>query len=200
MKIVAFDTTSRSGSIALFADGRVVEEVAMESPDGFSHVLFGELSALLDRHRWTIDEVDAIAAASGPGSFTGVRVSVAAAKGLAEAAGKPVFPVSNLQAGAALGTEAVRAPWIDARRGEVYGGLYGADLKALGDERVMAFDAWRGALPEGAELVPLDGRPLAGAIARIAADRFVRGERGVAELVDANYVRRSDAELFWREA
>jgi tRNA threonylcarbamoyladenosine biosynthesis protein TsaB len=199
LRIVAFDTTSRTGSIALFDDGQLLVEVTMESPDGFSHVLFGELEAVLARHGWSISEIDAIAAAAGPGSFTGVRVSLAAVKGLAEAAAKPVFAVSNLQAGAALGTSAVRAPWIDARRGEVYGGLYSAELKALGEERVMAFDAWRAALPDGAELIAVDGRLLAGAIARIAAARYAGGEPGAPELVDANYVRRSDAELFWRD-
>lgn len=171
----------------------------MESPDGFSHVLFGELEALLARHGWTIRDADAIAAAGGPGSFTGVRVSLAAAKGLAEAAGKPVLAVSNLQAGATFGTGAVRAPWIDARRGEVYGGLYSADLDALGEERVTAFERWRASLPERAELIAVDGRALAGAIARIAAERLARGERTSPEAIDANYVRRSDAEMFWKE-
>lgn len=199
MRIVAFDTTSRTGSIALFEDGSIVEEVTMESPDGFSHVLFGELKSLLARHGWTIDAVDAIAAAAGPGSFTGVRVSLAAAKGLAEAASKPVFAVSNLQAGAAFGTGAVRAPWLDARRGEIYGGLYGADLRPLGEERVTVFEKWRASLPEAAEVIALDGRRLAGAIATIAAGRLARGERGAPEAIDANYVRRSDAELFWRD-
>lgn len=171
----------------------------MASPDGFSHVLFGELEALLGRHGWSIRDADAIAAAAGPGSFTGVRVSLAAAKGLAEAAGKPVYAVSNLQAGAAFGSAAVRAPWIDARRGEIYGGLYSAHLEPLGEECVMPFEAWRASLPGDAELIAADGRPLAGAIARIAARRLARGEPGAPESVDANYVRRSDAELFWKD-
>jgi tRNA threonylcarbamoyladenosine biosynthesis protein TsaB len=195
LRIVGFDTTSRTGSIALWADGRVIEEVTMESPDGFSHVLFGELGTLLARQSWTIGDADAIAAAAGPGSFTGVRVSLAAAKGLAEAGGKPVFAVSNLQAGAAFGTSAIRAPFFDARRGEVYGGLYSAELEALGEERVTTYEKWRASLPEGAEVIALDGRPLAAVIARIAAGRYARGERGAPEAIDANYVRRSDAEL-----
>lgn len=183
----------------MFADGHIVEELVMESPDGFSHVLFGELAALLSRHGWSIRDADAIAAAAGPGSFTGVRVSLAAAKGLAEATGRPVLAVSNLQAGAAFGAGAIRAPWLDARRGEVYGGLYSAELQPLRQECVMTGEQWRVALPHEAELIAVDGRSLAGKIASIAAERLSRGEAGAPEAIDANYVRRSDAELFWKD-
>ncbi len=70
--------------------------------------------------------VDCFAAASGPGSFTGVRVGLACVKGLAEALGKPAVAVSNLRAIASFGTAPWRAVVLDARRGEIYGAVYDA--------------------------------------------------------------------------
>ena len=88
--ILSLDTTSEFGSIALTGRDRVVEEFPIHSPDGFGHVLYGEIERLLRRHEVAIGEIECFAAAAGPGSFTGVRVGLTAAKGLAEAAGKRV--------------------------------------------------------------------------------------------------------------
>jgi len=96
--LLAIDTTSESGSIALAEGDRIIEEVALHSPDGFAHVLFPEIEALLARHNLKITDIERFAAAAGPGSFTGVRVGLTAAKGLAEATGRQVVAVSNLQA------------------------------------------------------------------------------------------------------
>ena len=196
-RILALDTTGELGSIALVADGRVLEEVAMESPDGFAHVVFGEIEALLARHGLSVAEIDVFAAAAGPGSFTGVRVGLTAAKGLAEATGRKVAAVSNLRAVAWFGTQTMRAAMIDARRGEIYGGVYDGALNAVSDEVVMPMADWLATLPAGAEIVKSEGRLLAGAIGSIAAGHPELA-RDPAE-IDANYVRRSDAELLWRE-
>jgi tRNA threonylcarbamoyladenosine biosynthesis protein TsaB len=196
-RILALDTTGERGSIALVEDGRVVEEVALQSPDGFAHVLFGELEALLGRHRLSAGDIDVFASAAGPGSFTGVRVGLAAVKGLAEATGKRVAGVSNLRAVAALGTGGLRAALIDARRGEIYGGVYNNSLELVSDEVVMPREPWMATLPAGAEVIEYDSRPLAGTIGKIAAEHPELA-RDPAE-IDANYVRRSDAELLWRD-
>src|SRR4029077_15722306 len=82
--ILSIDTTSEFGSIALTDGARVVGETLLHSPDGFGHVLYREIGQLLDRHGVAVGEMECFAAASGPGSFTGVRVGLAAAKGLAE--------------------------------------------------------------------------------------------------------------------
>jgi len=169
----------------------------MESPDGFAHVVFGEIQSLLERHGVSIAQIDVFAAAAGPGSFTGVRVGLAAAKGLAEATGKQVAGVSNLQAVASFGDSAVRAAIIDARRGEIYGGVYDGSLNAISEEVVMPKTQWLATLPDGAEIVEGDGRLLAGAIGKIAASHPELA-RDPAE-IDANYVRRSDAEILWKE-
>jgi tRNA threonylcarbamoyladenosine biosynthesis protein TsaB len=197
-RVLALDTTGEVGSLALVEDGRVVEEIEMESADGFAHVLFGEIEALLARRGLGIGEIDLFAAGSGPGSFTGVRVGLTAVKGLAEATGRRAAAVSNLRAVASFGCGAVRAAFIDARRGEIYGGIYNDALELIGEEVVIAFDRWRSMIPEGPEIIERGTRPLAGAIGQIAASRPELA-RDPAE-IDANYVRRSDAELLWKEA
>ncbi|MBE7544882.1 MAG: tRNA (adenosine(37)-N6)-threonylcarbamoyltransferase complex dimerization subunit type 1 TsaB [Bryobacteraceae bacterium] len=205
-RIVALDTTSEFGSIALVEDGATVEEVEIHSPEGFGHVLFPQLQRLLQRHGWRWELVSGYAAASGPGSFTGVRIGLAAVKGLAEASGTRAAAVSTLRAIASFGSAEVRAAVIDARRGEVYGAVFGAGLEALGEESVGPLERWLDSLPPGAEIVTtapellgeraatLAPRALAAAIGRLAA-----GELADPAALDANYVRRSDAELFWKE-
>ncbi|MCS7314112.1 MAG: tRNA (adenosine(37)-N6)-threonylcarbamoyltransferase complex dimerization subunit type 1 TsaB [Bryobacterales bacterium] len=220
-RILALDTTAEFGSLALAQAEQIVEETLLHSPDGFAHVLFDHLGRLLARHGWRLDDVDCIAAAAGPGAFTGVRVGLAAAKGLAEAIGRPLVAVSNLQALAWFGSAPLRAAVLDARRGEIYGAVYGAKLELRAPEVVMKFPAWLETLPEGEiEFLSTDfsafrhalagtrwasapvrevPRALAGAIARIALERYRAGQVQDPAAVDALYVRRSDAELAWRE-
>ncbi len=207
--ILAIDTTAEFGSLALCEGDRVIEEVAIHSPDGFAHVVFGELQALLARHGLLVTDIDRVAAASGPGSFTGVRVGLTLAKGLAFALGKKVVAVSVLQAVASYGTGPLRAVAIEARRGEVYAAVYDAGLRLVAPEMVTTFDRFTAMLPaEPVEFVVLDlalargrsavvlaPRELAGAIGTIAA----KSEGELPATIDANYVRRSDAELFWKD-
>ena len=197
--LLSLDTTSESASIALSEGDRVLEEVALHSPDGFAHVMFPEIEALLARHNLKITDIEGFAAAAGPGSFTGVRVGLTAAKGLAEATGRQVVAVSNLQAIASFGTRALRAPVIDARRGDIFGAVYDTELRLVAPEVVTKFDDWLRTLPEGVEIINEIPNLLAGAIARIAAERFKAGLAQDPAAIDANYVRRSDAELMWRD-
>ena len=201
--LLAIDTTSEFGSLALAEDGpeggKVLEEVAMHSPDGFAHVMFPEIEALLARHNLKITDIDGFAAAAGPGSFTGVRVGLTAAKGLADATGRKAVAVSNLQAVASFGTRALRAPVIDARRGDIFGAVYDADLRLVAPEVVTKLDDWLETLPAGTEVIDHPPKHLAGAIAKIAAKCFDAGLAQDPAEIDANYVRRSDAELMWRD-
>ena len=109
IRILAVDTTHEYGSLALSQGGETLEEVTLHAPTGFAHVIYAELAALLGRHGVTADEIVCFAAASGPGSFTGVRVGLACIKGLAEATGKPAIAVSNLRVIAEFGTAPLRA-------------------------------------------------------------------------------------------
>jgi tRNA threonylcarbamoyladenosine biosynthesis protein TsaB len=196
--ILALDTGGTQGSLALAQAGQLVEQVELHSTDGFGHVVFSDLAALLERHHLAVGHLACIAAAAGPGSFTGIRVALAAAMGLAEAVGIPVLGVSSLQALAWHGTAALRAPYSPAGRGEVYGGLFDAAGVPQAAESVGSLDAFAAGLPPGAELVPY-GPPLAAAVALLAWPRYLAGERPGPAALDANYVRRSDAELHWRD-
>jgi len=214
--ILALDTTRELGSLALLRATDVIDEVVMHAPTGFAHVLYAELSRLLERHGLPIDAIDCFAAASGPGSFTGVRVGLACIKGLAEALDKPAIGVSNLQALTTFASGDLRAAVIDARRGDIYGAVYDSRLQPVTGEVVTKLPLWLNSLPQGDVVFvstdftsfadSLSGRPqvtapgaLAAAIGRLAAARYRAGERGDPAAIDANYVRRSDAELFWKE-
>lgn len=216
--ILSLDTTSEFGSIALIDGGHVVEEIPLHSPDGFGHVLYEHVEALLGRHHVPVREVECFAAAAGPGSFTGVRVGLTAVKGLAEATGRKVIAVSNLCALASFGSAPLRAVVLDARRGEVYAAVYDDRLEQVMPEAVLKLSDWTRTLPSGAryELVSPDfsavadlihpaipritaPRALAGAIGRIAWREFGCGQARDPAEIDANYVRRSDAELFWKD-
>jgi len=210
MLTLAIDTTAEFGSLALAENGAILEEQLIHSPDGFGHVLFDRIAALLANHGKTVHDVDLFAAAAGPGSFTGVRVGLTAAKGLAAALGKPAAAVSNLQALALLGDGPRRAAILDARRGEIFAALFDAAAAPLSPEVVMPFARFQATLedPAGVTYVFTDpapflpllgdapvvaaGRALAGAIARLAVPSDPA-------LLDANYVRKSDAELFWTD-
>jgi tRNA threonylcarbamoyladenosine biosynthesis protein TsaB len=196
MRLLALDTTSEHGSVALLEDGQVVATREIHEQDGYSAVIFGVITELLAHVGWALHDLDCFAGATGPGSFTGVRVCLTAVKGLAEAINKPALGVSNLQALASLGNDAVRAPWIDARRGEVYSGLYDARGRALGPEVVKPREEWQAGLDPEVEVIAGEGIALASAIGRIAYRRARAGERPDPASLEANYVRRSDAELF----
>jgi tRNA threonylcarbamoyladenosine biosynthesis protein TsaB len=219
--VLAIDTTHEFGSLALARGGEIAGELALHSPSGFGHVLFDEIGRFLADCGVQLREVDCFASAAGPGSFTGVRVGLSCVKGLAEATGKPAIGVSNLRAIASFGSAPLRAAVLDARRGEIYGAVYDCEGNVVAPEVVAKVDTWLQSLPEGnlefisADFTPLRDalagtrfkaasvvnapRELASAIARIAAVLIARGEAHDPAALDANYVRRSDAELFWKE-
>lgn len=221
MTILALDTTSEFGSVALRANGETVAELALHSPDGFAHLIFQALEKLLGGASVSLDQIDCFAAASGPGSFTGVRVGLSAIKGLAEAVGKPAVGVSNLRAMSSFGNLPHRAVVLDARRGEVFAAIYNAHLEIVEPEAVLKFSTWleslglpfyefiwisgapfRSAL-EGTRFAEMPvvevPRSLASAVARCAELDGQSGKCFDPAALDANYVRRSDAELFWKD-
>ena len=212
--ILAVDTTTEYGSLALVRDGQLLEEALLHAPGSFSPVLYEELERLLQRHAVKLADVDCFAAASGPGTFTGVRVALACVMGLAEAMGRPAVAVSNLQAVARFGAARLRGVALDARRGDIYGAVYDDAGRPVTPEVVSKLAPWLQSLPDGvAEFLSndlalnLEGTRFAGArivtaphalaaaVAQIASERLARGEAGDAAALDANYVRRTDAEL-----
>jgi tRNA threonylcarbamoyladenosine biosynthesis protein TsaB len=207
MLTLAVDTAAEIGSIALADRNGVRHEVRLCSPDGFAQTLFGEIEALLARCQVRLADIDLYAAATGPGSFTGVRIGVAAIKGLAEVAGKPAIGISNLTALSQFGTMDLRAPIIDARRGEVFAAV----LDRRGEEVVLAsvlpFPAFKELVGDRqveyisagfdpARPFTTAPRELAGAIAQLAMERCFAGVACDPASIEANYVRRPDAEIF----
>lgn len=215
MLALAVDTTAEFGSIALGES-----EVLLHEPKGFSGALFGQIDALLAREGVALSDIDLFAGASGPGSFTGVRIGLAAIKGLAEVLGKPAIAVSNLEVLAEYGSADLRATIIDARRGEIYGALFDRGGIQVIEEAVIRFPKFLELLEgRGFEWIATDFEPfrpaisgtrfeampvtiapraLAAKIAEIAGKRFQAGAVCDPAAIEANYVRRSDAELLWK--
>src|ERR1700716_926599 len=126
----ATDTSGKNGSIALArvtpgqSDVDIVEVVPLAG-GAFSAQLVPQIAALLEKHGYRKTDLGAFAVASGPGSFTGLRVGLAAIKALAEALRKPILAISLLEAGACSGAARGRVlTALDAGRGDVYVGDY----------------------------------------------------------------------------
>ena len=136
MILLAIDTSGKEGSIALArapadarnsADLAILDLVPLEGGT-FSAQLIPQIAGLLAKHGLGKDDIGAFVVASGPGSFTGLRVGLAAIKALAEILGKPIAAVSRLEALArAAGVRGTVLAALDAGRGEVYAGVYEVD-------------------------------------------------------------------------
>jgi len=137
MVVLALDTTTRRGSAALMRDGRLVGTFSGDALITHGQRLPGDLLRLLATHGVGIGEVDLFGVASGPGSFTGLRIGIASLQGFALANGRPLVGVSALDAlndvarssldSAApplADEEAVVAAWLDAQRGQVFSAVY----------------------------------------------------------------------------
>lgn len=119
LKLACVDTSTFTESIALVEGTRLIGERLQFRAKGHASGLHGDLSALLTEAGWTLEELDGFVCGLGPGSFTGMRVGLAAFKGLAYALGRPLCGVPTPQALLAAAGEGALA-LIDARRGEVY--------------------------------------------------------------------------------
>jgi tRNA threonylcarbamoyladenosine biosynthesis protein TsaB len=138
MLILALDTTTRPGSVALLRDGDLLAVESGDASQPHAERLPGEIVRLLSRHGFDVRAVDLFAVAAGPGSFTGLRIGIATMQGLAFALGRPVVGVSVLDALALLGADQVAmddwaergqplvGAFMDAQRAEVFGALYEA--------------------------------------------------------------------------
>jgi tRNA threonylcarbamoyladenosine biosynthesis protein TsaB len=202
--VLAIDTTARKGGFALVRDDEVVASRIVESERGLASLLFAEVERLLIEAGVSLEHVEGFAALSGPGSFTGIRVGLTAAKALGEVGGKPVLAVSNLEALAFAGEGAVRAAVLPGRRGDVFGAVFDAELGVLVAERLETAEAFFARAHElGAAFVTSDAGletplariktlagPLAEAAGRLACQRLASGVDGRPETVDATYVER----------
>jgi tRNA threonylcarbamoyladenosine biosynthesis protein TsaB len=151
MRVLALDTTNRAGSVALVVDDRVVDERAGDASRSQGERLPAELAQL--GAPWPT--IDLFAVASGPGSFTGLRIGIATMQGLALVTGRRAVGVSALDALAQLaGADAAPgtlvASWIDAQRGEVFSALYQVTSAPMfTPERLVELEAPAAASPAG---------------------------------------------------
>lgn len=125
MKILAFDTSNKSLSVAVVDDGKAVAHIESTENKTHSITLLPDIERSLDEAHISVDDIDRIAVADGPGSYTGVRIAVTVAKTLAFTLGKPLIGVSSLQLLAANGDAGkLCVPLMDARNDNAYAGIY----------------------------------------------------------------------------
>ncbi len=216
MKLLALDTALDALAVAVLTrDGDRIDVIASTEIIGRGHAerLMGAVEALLDRAGTTLAEIDAFAATVGPGSFTGIRIGVAVARGFALAARKPSLGVPTLEAlaaeGRALRPDRAVFAVLDARKDEVYAQGFDAAGAALGRAEVIApavVAARAGALDAvllgtGARLVAADAPacevlaaptiPSIETVARLALARL--DACGACEKPSPLYVRPADA-------
>lgn len=232
MVLLALDTCDSRGSVALLDDRKILGEILHPPSKEFSSWLLPAVDELLREHSLTHADLAGYAVASGPGSFTGVRVGLTTAKAWAEVYRKPIFPVSRLAVLAERAPQSAvfAAAFIDAQRKQVFAALYrrhDSSWKPLADEAVIDptefFNAsissaqghnlawistdpviltssavWNSQMASGTSIVTVEP-PLASSIGLHALLDASRQETDALSL-DANYVRRSDAEIFGKKA
>jgi tRNA threonylcarbamoyladenosine biosynthesis protein TsaB len=223
--ILSLDTTTPKASCAVARDGVVINEEPIETSRQLALQLPGALRDILDLSAIALEEIDAFAVATGPGSFTGLRIGIATIQGLAFGLGKPLIGISGLTALRAVASPAFLgsriATWVDAWRGDVYAALF-EDGQEVGEPIVAKPDHLLDALAprgfandvlfigDGAEtyrdlIVSRLGHaariadpvvpPLAAVIAMLATIEYKNGHRPPPHAIRPIYVRRSDAEL-----
>ncbi len=222
MLLLAIDTSGKQGSIALVRAGEPtaeggdyeVIEIAPLAGGTFSAQLIPQIAELLASNGFMKTAIGAFAVASGPGSFTGLRIGLAAVKALAEVLGKPIAAVSLLEVCVfASGSEGRVMAALDAGRGEVYVGQCEIPARAgeaprehilTRDEFLSQAKGWTVVTPDSglAEAAGAAGlavsalAPLSAAdVARLGWRKIQSGETVTAEQLEANYIRRTDAEM-----
>jgi tRNA threonylcarbamoyladenosine biosynthesis protein TsaB len=219
MLLLVTDTSGRQGSVALARAGTESDDVelieAVPLAGGtFSAQLVPQISALLAKHGFRKEDIEAFVVVAGPGSFTGLRVGLAVIKALGEILQRPIAAVTLLEV-MALASHASGKIFaaLDAGRGELYVGEYQAigDAAALVREVVLSKDEFfsvarecvavvsddglAGAAREAGVEVSLVAAPDARAIALLGWRKLQAGLAVTPEQLEANYIRRTDAEI-----
>ncbi len=209
MKIVAIETAGAESSVALadFSD----DAISFSTQRRLSHrnaaaELIPALQSMLQEAAWQPSEIEGVAVTAGPGSFTGVRIGLATAKGLVESRNVPLLAVSSLALLAAQHTsDGERCALLDAGRGELYAARFPAAHEALISASgiaefcaaapvVICESSVQGALAGLGIPTQQVGPPDAIALAKFAAPQLIAGKRSDPATLDANYLRRAEAE------
>lgn len=216
MLCLALDATTPGGSCAVVRDGVILREAAGDRGRPHDTRLPSDLMALLDAAHLDLRALDLYAVATGPGSFTGLRIGISTMQGLAFAAGKPLIGVSGFHALARVAANAPRvAAWVDAWRGEVFAARYAHQLEVeppsveppaallrriaeptlfIGDGAAIYADLIVGALGDRARFAEPPAPLLAGTIGQIALESAAAGLAPEPDAIRPLYVRRPGAE------
>ncbi len=218
MRILAIDTATLAGSIAVLSDDQILGEAGFNLGRKHTERLLPEMDWLFSRLSLEPKMIEGIAVGIGPGSFTGVRVGLATAKGLAAGLAAPIVGISSLDALA----HAVRfypgpiLALLDARKGELFARFYsgGNSFSAAGEPMVLLPEKLAALIPahtlavgEGCRIYPevLKAKadyagfefdyPRAGIVGKLGLERLQKGERDSLESLVPVYLRPSDAEF-----
>lgn len=224
MKILAFESSAKAASVAVLSGGALLAEYTQNSGQTHSRTLMQMAEDMLKNCDLSARDIDAVAVAAGPGSFTGVRIGVAAAKGFAWGRQVPLYGVSTLAAmavGAAV-CDGIYCACMDARREQVYNALFCSHAGALtrlcddhalslgdlaqelagrqepvwlvGDGAKLCYDALHDQLAQ-LRLLPEHLRQQRAAGVALCAQRMIdAGESGDARALVPSYLRLSQAE------
>ncbi len=218
--ILALETATEFGGVALLEDTRVIAERELERKQHHARSLLAELDQLLLGAGRRLEDVQLIALSIGPGSFTGLRIGLATALGLCFGTARKIVPVPTLAALSLQAGDAARiVPLLDARRKQVYSGLYAEGGVELRQDRVCDARPWFESLRAegplqllgpGAQLYreaaveilgeaacilePERGRARASSVGRLGVRLAREGAACAPEAVELRYLRRAEAE------
>ena len=162
MRILSLDSSATVASVALFEDEKLLSEFTINNGNTHSETLLPMVETVLKTYGITPSDVDAYAATTGPGSFTGVRIGAATVKGLAFGSNKPCIEVSTLEAIAEnlSARDGIICPVMNARRSQVYTALFRAEngkLSRLMEDCAISIEELDGILSTYGETVSLAG-------------------------------------------
>lgn len=216
MRVLAVETSTLAGGVALLEDDRLVAEYVLDVSITHSERLLAAVDRVLADARWRARQLTGLAVAVGPGSFTGLRIAVSTVKGLALALGLPVAAVPTLEAMAASVPWAALpvCPVIDARKGEVFASLHrwdGASMRREWDDLALSPETLARRLeaptlligpgaglvdsPHARRLPPPSRVPSPAVVGAVGAARLRRGQTVSGAELAPVYLRPSEAEL-----
>jgi tRNA threonylcarbamoyladenosine biosynthesis protein TsaB len=168
-RLLAFDCSGGSCSAAVLDDGAVMARRFAVMERGQAEAIMPQIRDVLTEAELHVADLDALVTTLGPGSFTGLRIGLAAARGLALASGKPIIALTSFEAflaGAGTGSFERIVVAIDSRRGPVFAQVFAADGTALGEPGAVERQALAGWLPDGPTLVLGDAADALGPLGR----------------------------------